>query len=319
MSNGPGAPSVAVLLAVHNGAGWLTPLLASLARNRTSFTLHWIDDASTDESVAVLHRECSEQGITQHEWRAGARQGVPNAFFFLLERVTADFYLFCDQDDIWEPGKIDATVSRLAGESRPFLCFSDPKLFSGQDTSKYKYYFQTLGLSVEVATARGRALVFNPCVGNTVGFNRALRDLWLRHAEIARAHAAMHDWWLYLLALTYGGVALLTGVPTTLYRQHGGNTLGVTSLRRQANLPRMWRKQKHFRRLVARQARGYLEVLERQVPAQGVLAQTAAMLAHVDQQLTLADVLRLRKVDAVPVSTLRAMLFMIGCLVSDAS
>jgi len=57
-------------------------------------------------------------------------RGVPGTFFQLLECVDADIYLFCDQDDIWQRGRIDATVAHLLPDlASPVLCSSDPLMF----------------------------------------------------------------------------------------------------------------------------------------------------------------------------------------------
>ncbi len=317
MSNPATSRNVSVLLAVYNGARYLEEQLRSLTENDCKFTLEWIDDCSSDDSAAVVRRSCGVLGIAAREWRAPRGLGVPGIYFFLLQNVAADVYLLCDQDDIWEPHKIDAAVACVTQRPGPVLSFSDPKVFHGAEVRITRRYLRSVGTSVGGALQPGKAFVFNPCVGNTVAFDRSLRELFMQHALLAQRHAAMHDWWLYLLALVFGEVRFAADVPTTLYRQHASNKLGVSSLHAQLNLPVMWRKQKSFRRLIARQARGFLQVLDGVSGAAAVsLRDYAGLIARVDQRLSAAEVLHLWNVRAVPVSRRRALLFLLGCLAS---
>src|ERR1700729_1913701 len=93
--------NVAILLATYNGAKFVETQILSLKENRTPFTIHWIDDHSTDDTRLIV-RECARSaGIPVKEWHIELHLGVPGVFFELLERAEADIYLFCDQDDIW--------------------------------------------------------------------------------------------------------------------------------------------------------------------------------------------------------------------------
>ena len=122
---------VAVLLATYNGAPFIAEQIQSLAANSMPFTLHWLDDHSTDNTRELVSASARVAGIELHEWHQDQRQGIPGVFFKLVECVSADIYLFCDQDDIWQPGKIDATIKSLSPDLwQPALVYSDPLVFS---------------------------------------------------------------------------------------------------------------------------------------------------------------------------------------------
>src|SRR5690606_31126162 len=131
-----------------------------------------------------------------HRHVAGTKLGVPGAFFYLIEKVEADLYFFCDHDDIWEAGKIDATAN-VASLEVPAFYFSEPKLFTTEAPDELFRYFHHLGVSVDRALDARSAFFFNPAVGNTVAVNRELRNIYLHQATQARDGAAMHDWWFY--------------------------------------------------------------------------------------------------------------------------
>ncbi len=321
--NDPGHLTVAVLLATYNGFRYIEAQLASLKQNRTPFTLHWLDDHSTDGTREAVRGLARRLGIPLVECHQEARQGVPGAFFRLLEHVTADAYLFCDQDDIWQPGKLDVTVADIASRAEaPYLCFSEPLLFTDKTGCELRRYFEVIGVSSVVAQERSRAFIINPSVGNTVGFNRSLRQVFLQTTEFAYRYATMHDWWLYLLARATGTINLMRAVPTTLYRQHATNTAGVL-MHKGAIASRyirgaIRRCQTH-RRAVAIQAHGFLQAAKilpasSELDALIALAQGSAVLCR---RQSLHAVYRLAANAMLPPHPRRAVWFALCCLLSD--
>lgn len=315
---------VAVLLATYNGARFIGPQLHSLRDNDMRFTLHWLDDHSTDGTRDAVRGLSNRLGISLVECHQEARQGVPSAFFRLMEAVAADAYLFCDQDDIWQPGKLDATVSDITGRgTAPYLCFSEPLLFTDQQAGELRRYFEVIGVPAVTAQQRSRAFMINPAVGNTVGFNRALRQVFLRTTELAYRDAAMHDWWLYLLARASGSFSLMPAVPTTLYRQHATNTAGVMIDKRpiaSRYIRLAVRRCQTLRRTVAKQAQGFLQIAK-VLPASSELdpllaiAQATAVLC---ERQSLASVYRLMVARRLPPHLRRAAWFALCCLLSDS-
>src|ERR1044072_6774136 len=96
------SPTVAILLATYNGGRFIEPQIRSLKENTTPFTLHWLDDHSTDHTREAGRDAARRSASPLKAWHQPQRQEVPAAFFRLLESVDADIYLFCDQDDIWQ-------------------------------------------------------------------------------------------------------------------------------------------------------------------------------------------------------------------------
>src|SRR5690606_18304674 len=67
-----------------------------------------------------------------------------------------------------------------------------------------------------------RLLAHNTVTGCTVMVNAALRKL----AGPIPEHAVMHDWWLALVAASFGRIVSVDDA-TILYRQHGRNDTGA--------------------------------------------------------------------------------------------
>jgi len=307
---------VAILLPTYNGARFVEAQLNSLIDNTTPFTLHWLDDHSVDDTRAVVRASASNAGIELREWHQPQHLGHPSTFFQLIECVDADIYLFCDQDDIWQPGKIDATVANLLPDTAaPVLCFSESLVFKEDKPETLRRVFDLMGTKLEVALQEPRLLMFNPCQGNTVGFTRPLREIFLRHKDIARAYAPTHDWWMYLIAVASGTSRLLYNAPTTLWRLHGNNISAALFGRNR------WQLQQALRRWASRQAEGFCLASATLTPGPKLerLLALARLVATLDQRQSPAALLRLARWGAMPPSSSLATWLATACLCSEAN
>jgi rhamnosyltransferase len=315
------SPRVAILLATHNGAQFIDAQLTSLCANSTPFTVHWIDDHSTDHTQDVVRAAASRRGIDIVEWHRPKREGVPNVFFRLLESVEADIYLFCDQDDIWQPGKIDATVAHLLPDlASPALCFSDPLIFADGQPERLQRNSDVRGVSARAGLKESSLFTYNPAAGTTIGFTRPLREIFLPHKEIARGYAFMHDWWMYLIALASGTARLLPDVPTTLRRIHVNNTLGVHQRRLGIEyFVSTWRIYQKARRWFSRQAQGFC-LAAATLPGAKVehLLMLAKLVATLDRRQSPAALIRLARRRALPSNWERIFWLAATCACRDA-
>jgi hypothetical protein len=199
--------------------------------------------------------------------------------------------------------------------SRAELCFSEPLVFHDGRPGESRRYFELAGLTASGCRQVSRAFAVNPAIGNTVGFTRALRAIYLEAPEVARSHAVMHDWWLYLLALSRGAAHLLTDVPTTLYRQHADNAFGVGLGGRRRTFSLMWGRQQRYRKLVARQARGFLLAAPNLVPS---LSAAASAIQTLDRRQSLFQLAVLLRQRVLLLPWRRALWLALVCALSSA-
>src|SRR5690606_34478246 len=83
------------------------------------------DDGSTDGTLALLRQwqqqepriRLLEDGITG--------LGPARNFLHLLGKSTALYTLFCDQDDIWLPHKIERLVAAIRSADMPAMAYSN--------------------------------------------------------------------------------------------------------------------------------------------------------------------------------------------------
>ena len=320
----PADARVAVLLATYNGAPYIGQQLESLTRNATRFTLHWLDDHSTDETRNVVRERALNLGIELKEWHRPERQRLPGTFFQLLESVDADIYFFCDQDDIWQPGKIDTAVTTLTPElASPVLGFSDSLMFYDDEPDVARRVSEVFGSGPRRAMEESRAFMSVIAPGHTQCFTRPLRDLYLAHKDVARAYARNHDAWMYLIASAAGTVRLLPDTPTALYRQHEANvTAGL--LRGGRRLDRRtltWKQYQALRPRVARHAQGFILASTTLAPSErlGRLVALAKRVATLDRRQSVAGLLKLASAGALWPNRRWALGFATVCLCSDAT
>lgn len=214
----PSSPSVQVLLSTYNGAEYLQPLLRSLdEQTHPHVELLVRDDGSSDGTVELLR---AHAGRVRPELRAGPHLGLPATYFELVResRPDGDLFAFCDQDDVWLPGKL-ARAAEMLAETDP----AAPAMYCGR-TRYVDAGLSTLGLSELPARPLTfqHALMQNVATGCTMVMNRAARDLL---AESTPEDVFMHDAWAYLVIAAFGTV-IYDPVPMVLYRQHAANTIG---------------------------------------------------------------------------------------------
>jgi hypothetical protein len=314
---------VAVLLATRNGAAHIGQQLESLTQNVTPFTLHWLDDHSTDDTRSIVRARALRLGIELKEWHQGEPQRLPGAFFQLLECVDADIYCFCDQDDIWQPGKIDTAVSHLLPDlTSAALCFSDSLMFYDDRPAVVRPVSEVFGSRPRKAMEESRVFMTVIAPGHTQGFTRPLRDLYLAHKTVARAYARNHDAWMYLIASAAGSVRMLANVPTALYRQHADNVTAalLSSGRRLDRRTLTWKQYQSLRPRIARHAQGFILASPTLAPGEKLerLVALARRVATLDRRQSAADLFSLASAGALWPNRLWALGFAAACLWSDA-
>jgi len=225
---------VAILLCILNGEAFLAEQLDSIERQSHSAWKLWVsDNGSTDKTLDILNRYARKWRADKLSVVAGpaahpgavARSGSAGATDNFLSiacnsKISADFYAFCDCDDIWEPDKIVRALAWLSGipPEIPALYCSRTRLIDRQGCP--------IGLSPLFTRKPGfaNAVVQTMGGGNTMVFNESARIL-LRKAG-ADVGVPYHDWWLYQIVSGCGGNVFYDSAPSLDYRQHGNNLLG---------------------------------------------------------------------------------------------
>lgn len=213
----------AILLATYNGVYFLDEQLSSLADQTMPRIDIWAsDDGSTDGTVRILTDWAAHWPKGSFKVLAGPNKGFAENFRSLLtnDKIDADYYAYCDQDDIWDHDKLESAITWLAsGDAvQPRVYCSRTRLVDPK------------GLAIGHSPLFGKppsfrnALVQSIAGGNTMVLNRAARDLVAEAS--ARRGFVSHDWWTYLVVSGAGGSVHYAAEPHLSYRQHEGNLIG---------------------------------------------------------------------------------------------
>lgn len=220
---------VAIILALYNGAAYLADQLDSILNNTfQNFTIHLFDDGSSDPSanIAAEYENNYPDKIFYH--RNKTNTGVVKNFLNGAKSLSADYYMFCDQDDVWCKDKIEKSVDFMLeleekDSDLPLVVFADAKVVN-QNLELLSPSFQKQSGYNTSATDLSHLLMENKLIGCTMLFNRPLQKLLSVFPEEIR----MHDWWVALLGASFGNVHYLD-TPLMLYRQHTDNVVGSVS------------------------------------------------------------------------------------------
>lgn len=245
---------VQVLLSAYNGEHYIEEQIRSiLEQSWSEVTVLIRDDGSRDGTVHIVKRM-----IGEHPERIGLIEGdnlgVVGSFFELLKQAApdADFYCFCDQDDVWLPHKVESAVNRLKSSTnseKPAMVFTSTQLTDGD--------LNPMGVWPQPPRREPsfyNALYENVAIGATITINKPSYELFASHKKPNSTRILMHDWWFYLLVSAFGQV-IYEHEPSMLYRQHGHNVVGGSNTRVGKLKGKIRSFQRHFgKKLLHKQA-----------------------------------------------------------------
>jgi glycosyltransferase involved in cell wall biosynthesis len=192
-----------------NGALYLSEQLESIEKQTIPVSVLASDDGSTDETRTILETHNIPTVL-------GPCEGPAANFFSLIQNApVGDFYALSDQDDIWDPEKIEVGVNQLKNLKGPALYLSSVRTQTGK-----------------ILTPRDNKcpeyILSNNAMGCTMILNRDLVNV-IKAESIRWSDALMHDWWIHLLASEVGFVVYDKN-PHMTYRLHSMNHTGIPSL-----------------------------------------------------------------------------------------
>ena len=209
-----------VLLSAYNGEAYIREQLDSLlAQTFRGVEILARDDGSADGTRAILAAYAQRGAL---RWYAGENLGPARSFWRLLQDAPdADYFAFCDQDDVWDTDKLEIAVSALErlDASKPALSCGDVRVTDA------KLHILAEHMVRPAPTDYPHALLRKLAPGCTFVFNRPAREL-LRRFDAERLGIELHDWTAHQIVACFGSV-FFDPTPHMCYRQHGGNMIGA--------------------------------------------------------------------------------------------
>lgn len=221
---------IAVLLTTYNGEKYLKEQLDSLrCQTCRNFVCFIHDDASSDgtpELAATYCREHPEQFVYTGSSKVG---GAKYNFMHLLKYVEADYIMFCDQDDVWMPEKIEKSYIKIkqtegASPECPVCVCADAVVADSRLNVINESFYDFSGITLPAEIKLKDLLYGDFVVGCTMIFNRKLRERVL--SANVTGMISMHDSFIALCAKACGRLAYMSET-LLLYRQHGRNAIGA--------------------------------------------------------------------------------------------
>ncbi len=224
---------LAILLAAYNGEKYIAEQIESLLKQtEAGWELFIHDDGSTDRTPVILRHYEARYPDRIHVLAGPPCGGAKDNFLRMLREVRAPYVMFCDQDDVWLPEKVELTLREMKrleakhGLEKPLLVFTDLCVTDERlhpVAARLSVYQK---LDPECTKAK-ELMIQNVITGCTVMLNRALATLATRPEDTAGI--IMHDWWCALIGASFGAVSYVDRA-LVLYRQHGGNFMGAKNL-----------------------------------------------------------------------------------------
>lgn len=217
---------ISIALATCNGGRYLPMLLDSILRQDSMpFELVVSDDASEDDTLAILESFADHAPFSVNIYRNSARLGVVENFSRAILHCKGDYIALADQDDVWIKQKL-ARFSAAFDQPNCVAVFSDANVVSATLRKLGYTMWQRLRFSVheQNLVIQGHAfevlLKHKIVTGATLAFKSNLRETIFP----IPSHWP-HDAWIAMIASLVGRLSAIKE-PLIDYRQHDGNVVG---------------------------------------------------------------------------------------------
>lgn len=220
-----------ILLSTYNGEKYIAKQIDSIL-NQTykEWRLLVRDDASSDNTISILNKyqQQNPQKIIIISNNTTQNIGVIKSFETLLKKSNSKYIMFCDQDDIWLPNKIEESLNAIllleqSNPNTPILIHSDLSIIDENDTITHSSLWQYAGIKPNILNNNPKYMAFcNSVTGCTILMNKQCKDIVLPFPT----NIMMHDAWI-AIKISQLGIIHNINKPLILYRQHANNTLGI--------------------------------------------------------------------------------------------
>ena len=212
---------VSVIIPVYNGQRYLDATLATVfSQTYTNVEVIAVDDGSSDDSAAILRRHSDRVTVITQPNRgcASARQAG-------LMRASGEFVAFLDQDDEWEPTKLERQVAVLQANPLAVAVYCD---HHGIDESGRRGEYSGACFHPVYSGLIFELLIRSNCIvsASLVMARRKALDAVGGFDTTQPYWADDWDLWMRLAAT---GPLLFMLEDLAGYRRHGANTSSATS------------------------------------------------------------------------------------------
>lgn len=211
-------------MSTYNGQKYIKEQIESLLNQSvvgSDFEVKLIirDDGSSDNTLDIISTYSDRLFVKIEK---GRNFGPARSFWELLNTAPkADYYAFCDQDDVWFPQKLERAIVTLKkhNNQKAALLYCSSVLWTDQFLSPLDYKS-----NAEPFNDFPHLLLYSISPGCTFVFNNEARDLATKYS-FETNQPEIHDWLLLKITSMLGQV-YYDSSPSMYYRQHNYNAIG---------------------------------------------------------------------------------------------
>lgn len=207
-------PRVCVVICTYNGSNHIAMQILSIL-NQTYKNLEILvcDDCSTDNTMEIVKLLASENTLIRYHQNSKNR-GFNKNFEQALRLANSEFIAISDQDDIWNPLKIEELMDNIGDN---WLIFSNSSYI---DENNILTGDKLLDSSFKLKhISYKNFLMGNFVTGHTVLINRDFLNFCLPFPPIG-----FYDWWMGFVAAYHQRITYLDRV-LTYYRLHAQSVI----------------------------------------------------------------------------------------------
>ncbi|GGJ87635.1 glycosyltransferase family 2 protein [Parabacteroides faecis] len=219
---------IAILMSTYNGECYLKDQIESiLSQTYKDWILYIRDDGSTDRTIRIIKTYVGNYpDKIIYEYDRLGNLGSGRSFMKLLSSIDSDYYMFCDQDDVWLPSKIEKTYLKMKSlemnhAHNAIAVFTNLYIVDKSLNIISDSLWKRCHRNPENVFDLYKLIVYgSPSYGCTMMFNRITKSLLFPYKNWK-----FHDHWTILI-VSHFGYAGFVDEPLIYYRQHGENVAG---------------------------------------------------------------------------------------------
>ncbi len=213
-----------ILMATYNGEKYLKEQIDSiLEQTNQDFRLLISDDMSTDNTRTILNDYVSTDNRVV-VFLQNKNLGPVKNFEYLMKKVESPYFMFADQDDIWQKDKIEQSVRKLE-ETNSDLVYTNLQVVNENLDVMYPSYWKLKGFEKKAKKFHHfESLYLNNYI---TGCTMLVKSKWIDKILPLpqKSNYILHDYWTALVVSKFGKIDFIEQ-PLVKYRQHVNNRIG---------------------------------------------------------------------------------------------
>ncbi len=213
---------IAIILSTYNGAKYVAEQLDSiLKQSHTNWRCYIRDDGSSDNTLTIVKSYFANDSRFTFIDAIAGNMGLNASHYYLISVTTENYIAMCDQDDVWDTNKLEATLSKLkaieGAQKNPALAHTN-SVFVDSELNIIRDQFLN---NRALAKGLNGILFANSVQGGSIIINKSLREIALKIPPVLP-----YDYHLAIIACLVGERVY---IPQTLlkYRQHDKSSIAT--------------------------------------------------------------------------------------------